>query len=135
MFTVIRDVVHPIVHNEGEPPITGVPSVSVTVSNIAQPNIAMIVEATVDTGFTAHLTLPAKVIQELELPYYGDRLARLADGEIGRFNVYAARVSWNGQSKITPIFESESQPLLGMAMIWGNRLVVDARAGGEVTIE
>ena len=95
----------------------------------------MDVEVIVDTAFTAHLTLPPQIIRELELPYFGDRFARLANDEVEIFKVYAAQVSWNGQNRMTPIFEVEGQPLLGMAMIWGSRLTVDAHEGGDVVIE
>ena len=95
----------------------------------------MDVEVIVDTAFTAHLTLPPQIIRELGLPYFGERSARLANDEVESFKVYAAQVSWEGQNRMTPIFEVEGQPLLGMAMLWGSRLVLDAQEGGDVVIE
>ena len=34
-----------------------------------------------------------------------------------------------------PVFASGDEPLLGMAPLWGSRLIVEAWDGGDVTIE
>ena len=39
------------------------------------------------------------------------------------------------QPVLVTTLESDSTPLLGMALMWGSRLTVDARQGGEVLIE
>ncbi len=128
---MIRGRVHPL----GEPPISGEPKVAVTVANIDDPARTMTVEVTVDTGFSAHLTLPSETIKKLGLIYMDVRPAMLANGEVRAFPIYPARVSWNGMGRQVPVFESESQPLLGMALLWDSRLTIEAWAGGEVTIQ
>lgn len=95
----------------------------------------MDVEALLDTGFTAYLTLSSKTISELGLPRLGTRSARLANGEIEEFDVYAGLVSWNGHSRNLPIFVSGSEPLLGMALLWGKRITIEAWEGGDVIVE
>ena len=122
------------IHSRGENPFTGEPRVSLTIANITEPSLALNLDATIDTGFTAHLTLPATDIRELRLPQHGEWPAVLANGEIKQFPVYTALVIWNGQSRPIPIFESESQPLLGMALLWNNRLTMDISKDGDVII-
>ena len=108
---------------------------SITVVNIAEPERALTVSAVVDTAFTAYLTLPTESIRELGLIQRGEQAAELASGAVGNFAVYAGLTRWNGQERLTPILESDSEPLLGMAMLWGNRLTMDAVDGGDVIIE
>ena len=92
-------------------------------------------EAIVDTGFTGWLTLPERIVKELGLTYYGQRRARLADeGEIAS-EVYGALVSWHGSPRPVLAYQIEGTPLIGMALLTGSRLFVDAQEGGEVTIE
>ena len=91
--------------------------------------------ATVDTGFTGWLTLPASIIAELGLTYHGRRRATLASGQVSMFHLYGALVDWHGQPRPVVVHQSESSPLVGMAMLEGSRLTVEAWAGGRVTIE
>ncbi|MYE55137.1 MAG: clan AA aspartic protease [Chloroflexi bacterium] len=123
------------VHSWGDSPITGAPRVSITVVNISEPNRTLTVNAIVDTAFTAHLTLPLASIEKLGLLSRGKQPAVLANGMVGDFPVYAGLVSWDGHRRLIPIFESDSEPLLGMAMLWGSRLIVDAWEGGDVVIK
>lgn len=92
-------------------------------------------EAYVDTGFTGWLTLPESIIQELGLTRYGRRFALLASNDISRFQVYGCLVSWHGVARPALVHQSESKPLIGMALLANSRLTVDARAGGDVVIE
>ena len=93
-------------------------------------------EFAVDTGFDGHLTLPLSVIERLELAPEGFGRAELADTEVRQFGLYDAVVSWHGQPRNVAVLHSETQPsLLGMALLWGSRITIDARGGGEVVIE
>ena len=123
------------VHSWEDSPITGAPRVSITVANITERHRTLTLSAVVDTAFTGYLTLPLDSIRELGLVLRGTQPAVLANGTVGQFSVYAGVMSWNGQERLTIIFESDSDPLLGMAMLWGSRLTMDAQEGGEVTIE
>lgn len=115
--------------------ITGIPRVNLTVSNIIEPERTLAITAAVDTGNTAHLTLRPEQIRQLALPLRTVRRATLSDGSVGRFPVYVGAILWNGQNRIIPIFEADTEPLLGMAMLWGSRLVIDAWEDGDVAIE
>ena len=88
-----------------------------------------------DTGFTGYLTLPAEHIVGLGLPSVGQRTFELANGELFEFEAYLASVSWHGRRTDALTLKSDSAPLLGMTLLWGSRITVDALNGGEVAIE
>ena len=121
--------------SSGNLPITGRPTVELEVSNITDPSAPLMVRATVDTGFTGHLTLPTHIIQHLGLVSRGTQRAELADGTMTELEVYPTFAWLDGHPRIVTTLESDSTPLLGMAFIWGSRLTVDAWQGGEVLIE
>jgi predicted aspartyl protease len=54
------------------------------------------VDAVLDTGFTASLTLPPAVVAALGLSRQSGGNAALADGSIHPFEIYAAEVDWGG---------------------------------------
>ena len=54
------------------------------------------VEAIVDTGFTAYLTLPPTLIAALGLQWQRVESFTLADGSECLFDVYVAKVEWDG---------------------------------------
>jgi clan AA aspartic protease len=93
------------------------------------------IDAVIDTGFTGFLSLPIAIIMELGLEWsYRDR-ATLGDGSETVFDVYNAGILWNGQLREIEIDAAETEPLLGMALLRGYRLQVDAIEGGLVSIE
>ena len=88
-----------------------------------------------DTGFTTYLTLPERIIHQLGLKYFGQRQATLASGEVQMFNVYGGLILWHDQLRSALVHRTNSRPLVGMSMLSGSRLIVDAREGGDVIIE
>lgn len=115
--------------------VTGEPRVNLTVSNIFEPDRTLAISAIVDTGNAFHLTLPPERIRQLDLPRQGYRIAGLADGSAVHLPAYAGAVLWDDQNRAILIIESDTEPLLGMAMLWGSRLVIDAWEDGDVAIE
>jgi predicted aspartyl protease len=59
----------------------------------------------------------------------------LGDGSQTLFEFYTGIVIWDGQYRMIDIAESETEPLLGLAMFRGYRLQVDNVEGGIVKIE
>ncbi|HZU37722.1 MAG TPA: hypothetical protein VFA18_17515, partial [Gemmataceae bacterium] len=55
------------------------------------------VEAVVDSGFSAALTLPSTVVTTLALARQSVGGAVLADGSVRQFDIYAAEVDWDGR--------------------------------------
>lgn len=87
-----------------------------------------------DTGFTGSLVLPESVIEELGLVRIGSETVVLGNGEEHSFDYYMARIMWQGQLRRTDIYRSRSQSLLGMELLEGCHIAVDAWDGGAVTV-
>ncbi len=92
------------------------------------------VEAVVDTGFTASLTLPDATITSLGLIRQSAGEAVLADGSIRQFDIYAAEVDWNGISRAVLVSAVGDEPLLGMRLLAGHKLRIVAVPGGVVEV-
>ena len=108
-------------------------TLTVVVGNLNQQLQA--IETMIDTGFTGFLSLPSAIIATLNLPWSASDIVTLGDGSETLFDLYTAVVIWDGQYRDIYIAESETEPLLGMAMLYGYRLQVDAVEGGIVKIE
>ena len=94
-----------------------------------------VIDTVIDTGFDGFLSLPPEIIVRLGLPWTISNPATLGDGSETVFDFYTGMVIWNGQYRAVDIAESDTEPLLGMAMLYGYRLQVDAIEGGSVKIE
>ena len=77
------------------------------------------VKAIIDTGYTGFLTLPSAVITQLGLTWFMQEEGFLGDGSICMFNVFEASVIWDGQIRLIEVNESETDPLVGMALLEG----------------
>ena len=93
------------------------------------------VEALIDTGFTGFLSLPLSMIGSMELPWIFSDSVTLGDGSEVTFQMYRATVIWDGQLKVVDVAASESEPLLGMSLLYGFKLQIEAVERGPVTIE
>ena len=94
-----------------------------------------LVDAVIDTGFSGFLTLPSSIIAVLDLTWKGRGIATLGDGSYCIFDVHIARVIWDGQYRTIDINKSETVPLIGMGLLRGYDLRIQAIEGGSVTIE
>ena len=92
-------------------------------------------EVIVDTGFTGWLTLPEAEIRRLGLVKAGSQYSVIASGIEAEFDYYETSASWHGQVREIEVFQSIDQPLLGMELLEGGRVSVDAWDGGEVVIQ
>ena len=92
-------------------------------------------EMVLDTGFNGDLALPREVIQNLGLTYRGQTSLTLATGEEATMSNYDGVVLWHGQPRGVVVIETASESLIGMALLVGSRITVDARICGEVLIE
>lgn len=93
------------------------------------------VEAVIDTGYNGDLTLPDGVISALRLPFGGHRRGTLANGSGLLLDVYLATVIWHGKRRDVLISQADCAPLVGMSLLRGSRLTMDAVDGGDVVIE
>jgi clan AA aspartic protease len=94
-----------------------------------------VIDTVIDTGFSGFLSLPSAIITTLDLPWSASDIVTLGDGSETLFDLYTATVIWDGQYREIYIAESETEPLLGMALLYRYRLQVDTIEGGIVKIE
>lgn len=94
-----------------------------------------VIDTVIDTGFSGFLSLPSAIIATLDLPWSASDIVTLGDGSETLFDLYTATVIWDGQYREIYIAESETEPLLGMALLYSYRLQVDTLEGGTVKIE
>jgi len=62
-------------------------------------------------------------------------MGTLADGSEVIFEMYKATVIWDGQIQVIDVAASEAEPLVGMSLLYGYKLQIQAIEGGIVTIE
>ena len=92
------------------------------------------VEAAIDTGFNGDLTLSIDLVNSLELRPAGNRIATLGDGNTVILDVYLARVIWHEQEREVLVLQADGGSLVGMSLLYGNRVELTVLAGGDVTI-
>jgi clan AA aspartic protease len=93
------------------------------------------VEAVIDTGYTASLTLPPAVIQALGLRWQTVDRFQLADGSLCMFDVYEAKVLWDNRVRQILVDEADAEPLVGMRLLKGHELKMQVRYRGKVMIK
>lgn len=93
------------------------------------------IEAVIDTGYDGFLTLPIKLINRLGLRQAGYRQAILGDGNMVVLELYRAKALWHGKEREVPVLRTDGGPLVGMALLYGNRVILDVVKDGEVRIE
>jgi clan AA aspartic protease len=92
------------------------------------------VRAVIDTGFTGSLTLPPTTIADLELTWFTQQEGFLGDGSRRTFDVYRGTVIWDGQLRVIEVNASDTAPLVGMTLLEGFELKIQAYEGGSVAI-
>jgi clan AA aspartic protease len=92
------------------------------------------IEAVVDTGFDGWLSLPPTVIPTLRLPFRRRGLAVLANGSETLFDIYEGTVIWDEQPRRIMIDYADTDPLVGMSLLYGYSLAVQVVEGGSVII-
>ncbi|MFL5339017.1 MAG: clan AA aspartic protease [Gemmataceae bacterium] len=96
--------------------------------------LELAVDAVVDTGFTASLTLPTSEVAALGLVRHSSSGAIMADGSVKQFDVFAAEVSWDGSWRPILVSALGSEVLLGMSLLAAHELRVAVIPGGGVEI-
>jgi clan AA aspartic protease len=92
------------------------------------------VDAVIDTGFTASLSLPARTVAALALPRMSVSGAVLADGSVRQFDVHAGEVEWDGSWRPVLVSAIGGEALVGMRLLAGYQLRVEVVPGGPVEI-
>jgi len=92
-------------------------------------------DAVIDTGFTGFLTLPSADIVRMGLLFAGHEYVLLGDGTMHLVEVYTGLVVWDGVERTVEVDAAETNPLVGMSLLYGYRLTMEAVDGGSVAIE
>jgi clan AA aspartic protease len=92
------------------------------------------VEAVIETGFDGTLTLPPALIAALGLAWRRRGRALLADGTESLFDIYEATVVWDGEPRRIAVDEADIDPLVGISLLYGYELIVQAVESGSVII-
>lgn len=109
------------------------PIISLTVHGNGAPSET--IDFAVDTGFSGELTLPRADIDRLNLLRDEDGVPYiLADGTVRVLPRYIGQVEWHGQLRDVNVIDTGSEALLGMQLLAGSILNVEATPGGAVTI-
>jgi clan AA aspartic protease len=108
-------------------------TIQLIVSNEREQN--QVINAVIDTGFTGFLTLPLTVINRLNLRLYSREEGTLGDGSTCIFDVYSGLVIWDGEYRYIDVNAAETDPLVGMSLLYGYQVKIDAIEGGTVTIQ
>lgn len=93
------------------------------------------IEAVIDTGYTASLSLPPALVAALDLRWKGFGRGILADGSECLFDVYVARIVWDGKERRVLVDEADTDPLIGMAIMKGYELRIELRSRGKVVLK
>ena len=93
------------------------------------------IEVVIDTGFNGFLTLPNHVVRALNLPFAGHRRATLGDGCSVVLDLYLATVMWNEEEREVLVLQAEGGPLIGMALLYGYRVIFNVVENGDVIID
>jgi clan AA aspartic protease len=109
--------------------------ISISLEVIGPSGTAIHINAILDTGFSSFLSLPTSLVNQLGLQHLHERPFILAGGHIVDFDVYLARVRWNGMIREITVVCAEDAVLLGMQMIRGHRMEAAIVDGGPVHIE
>lgn len=93
------------------------------------------IEAVIDTGYTASLSLPPALIASLGLRWKSFGRGILADGSECLFDVYEGTVVWDAKERRILVDEADTDPLVGMGLLTGYELKMQVRSHGQVTIK
>ena len=92
------------------------------------------IDFAIDTGFTEEMTLPPDIIDELNLPSHRQISLVMADGTTYRGETFVGRIRWHGRLRRVEVISVDADPLVGMKLLAGSNLSIDAEPGGAVTI-
>jgi clan AA aspartic protease len=110
---------------------------SVTLVLIGDDGATENIDFVIDTGLTEEVALPQDLINRLNLTSVdddGDIELTMADGTTAAVKVYLAHIMWHEQSRRVAVVNLEGVPLIGMQLLRGSNLNVDAVPHGIVTI-
>jgi len=92
------------------------------------------IEAVIDTGFNGFLTVSSGLLRRLGLTRIGRSRVRLANGQEELLDLYEIEVLGDGQWRTVEAEAAETDALVGMSLVYGYSVHVEAIEGGRVVI-
>lgn len=89
----------------------------------------------IDTGFTDYLCLPLEAVTVLSLPFLYDLPANLANNSNVILPVHEGVILWHQEERKVRVLATGRRPLLGAALLDNQKLTVEFKESGLVTIE
>jgi predicted aspartyl protease len=93
------------------------------------------IEVILDTEFNGSLTLPLAMMVGLGLQWRTRGLVTLANGTEEYGDIYAATIMWDDRPRNILVEAADTDPLVGMALLYGHDLHIQVVEGGTVVIE
>lgn len=75
------------------------------------------------------------MIDECGFPYAHSQSFILGNGELAQLDAFEGVVHWHGREIELKVLETDGNPLIGMKLLEGSRLIIDVLDGGDVTVE
>ena len=92
------------------------------------------IDAVIDTGFNGFLTVSPVLVRQLSLPHLGQSRALLADGQEELLDLYEVTLLWDGQWRGVETDATDTGAVVGMALLYGYSVSIEAVEGGQVVI-
>lgn len=91
-------------------------------------------EFIVDTGLTEEMVLPQHAIDHLNLLPDDTAVLATGDGRLGFFDTYTVRLLWHDRPREVHVAGMGREFLIGMGLLSGSNVNIDAVPGGAVVI-
>ena len=99
-----------------------------------QDGLVYVVDALVDTGYSGEISLPVSVAKQLgSVQGLGGRIV-LADGTSITYDSYNVDFEWLGSHRRVTASAMGDDVVIGMNLLSGHALMIEATVGGAVTI-
>ncbi len=92
------------------------------------------VDFAIDTGFAEEMTLPPDIIDQFNLPTFRQLTLTMADGAAYDGDTYVGSQRWHSRVREIEVISVDGDPLIGMRLLSGSNLSIDAEPGGAVTV-
>ena len=91
-------------------------------------------EFIIDTGLSEEMVLPQHVVDQFGMLPDDTALLATSDGRIGLFATYTVWILWHDRPREIHVASMGREFLIGMALLSGSNVNIDAVPGGAVTI-
>ncbi len=109
------------------------PQIKLVLRTVDYPDLE--IGCVIDTGFEGALTLPAIVVEKLQLPHVARINVNLANDENFITSVHRATIIWDDAELDVPVLAMGRRPTVGTLLLATYNLNIDFYDGGIVSID